>query len=96
MVNKNNLQKRKKLIKEFRCKCKQCGHVWHYLPEEEKRANSNVLWNSCGMMSCCLPFQIFSKNQADNWQNTLDKFKKCPKCGSTNIIKKEIQHEMSK
>ena len=82
----------KKTIKEIRCKCNSCGKVWHFLPEEEKRAKSGKCWSAYGQMSCCLPMQLYSKHEGLKWQDKLDKFKKCPKCGSVNITKKELEY----
>ena len=80
-------------IKETKCKCNSCGKVWHYLEEEEKRIKSQIRWSGFGMMTCCLPLQLYSKNEATKWQTALDKFRKCPECGSVNITKKEVYHE---
>lgn len=84
----------KKKIKEIRCKCNSCKHIWHYLPEEEKRAKSGACWGAYGQITCCLPIQLYSKQETLKWQDKLDKFKKCPKCGSVNITKKEIEHDI--
>ncbi len=84
---------KKKVIKEVKCKCNSCGHVWHYLPGEEKRAKSGACWSAYGQMSCCFPMQLYSKQEGLKWQDKLDKFKKCPRYGSVNITKKEIEHE---
>ncbi|MEK6829476.1 MAG: hypothetical protein AABY15_05065 [Nanoarchaeota archaeon] len=81
-------------ISEIKCKCKECGHVWHYLSSEEQRAKSGAFWGACGMTSCCFPIQLYSKQETLKWQDKLDKFKRCPKCGSVNITKKEIEHDI--
>ena len=84
-----------KNISEIKCKCNSCGQVWHYLPKEEKRAKSGKCWSVYGQITCCLPIQLYSKHQGLKWEGELDKFKKCPKCGSINITKKEIEHEVN-
>jgi hypothetical protein len=93
---KTKIEKKSKfLIKkvvEFKCKCKECGHVWHYLESEEKRAKSGTCWSAYGQMTCCLPMQLYSKQEGLKWEKELDKFKKCPKCGSVNMIKRKIEH----
>jgi len=86
----------KKYVKEVKCECNECGKIWHYLESEEKRIQSQKRWSGVGMMTCCLPVQLYSKNQAGKWESELDKFKKCPKCGSINIKKKEIHHKKEK
>ena len=83
----------KKHIKEIKCKCNQCGKVWHYLEKEEKRVKSQIGWSGCGQMTCCLPVQLYSKQEGGKWEQELDKFKKCPKCGSHNIKKENVYYE---
>lgn len=82
-----------KHVKEIKCKCNQCGKVWHYLEEEEKKINAQIGWSACGQMTCCLPLQLYSKNEGGKWEQQKDKFKKCPECGSHDITKKSIYHE---
>ncbi|MBI2663727.1 hypothetical protein HYX10_00090 [Candidatus Woesearchaeota archaeon] len=83
----------KKHIKEIKCDCNECGKVWHYLEKEEKRAKSQKCWSAYGQMTCCLPIQVYSKQQQGKWEQELDKFKKCPACGTTNITKTDVYHE---
>lgn len=84
---------KKDMIKEIKCKCKQCGKVWHYSEAEEKRVKSQKCWSAYGQMTCCLPIQLYSKQQMGKWETEADKFKKCPECGSTNITKKDVYHK---
>jgi len=86
----------KKHVKEIKCKCNECGKVWHYLENEEKRAESQRCWSYCGMTTCCPPLQFYSKQQAGKWEQELDKFKKCPECGSSNITKTDVYYEKQK
>ena len=82
-----------KKITEIKCRCNQCGKIWHYLEQEEKRVKGQLCWSAYGMMTCCLPLQLYSKQQAGRWEQELDKFKKCPNCGSGDIKKEEITYE---
>jgi len=84
---KDKEMKEKGMIKETKCKCNQCGKVWHYVEEEEKRVKGQIKWSANGQMTCCLPLQMYSKQEGGKWEQQLDKFKKCPKCGSHNITK---------
>ena len=86
---------KKKVITEIKCKCNSCSHVWHYLPSEEKKVKSGQCWSAYGMCTCCLPLQLYSKNESLKWEKEMDKFKKCPKCGSVNITKRKIEHEIN-
>lgn len=87
------MTKEKNKIEEVKCKCNQCKKVWHYLKEEEKKINAQIGWSACGQMTCCLPLQLYSKNEGGKWEQQKDKFKKCPECGSHDITKKSIYHD---
>ncbi len=78
--------KSKGMIKEIKCKCNQCGNVWHYLEEDEKKLKSQAMGNAmigCGM--CCNPFGALFSNKSIDLQREMDKMKKCPKCNSTDV-----------
>ena len=87
--------KSKGMIKEVKCKCNQCGNVWHYLEEDEKKlkeqSNANRLVG-CGTCACCSPFGVLFTNKANDLQREADKIKKCPKCNSTDVTKTQIYH----
>jgi len=93
--NKN--LKTKGVIKEIKCKCNQCGVVWHYLEEDEKRLKSQSVSNAlmgCGMFAgCCSPFGGLFSNKSIDLQREIGKMKKCPKCNSTDVKKTTIYHE---
>jgi len=46
-----------KYVKEIKCKCNECGQVWHYLEAEERRlrlaAKGNALTGCCGSLGMC-------------------------------------------
>jgi len=81
-------------VKEMKCKCKQCGKVWHYLETDEKQLRTQSTGNAligCGL--CCNPFAGLFLNKANELKREADKFKKCPVCGSGDITKEVIQYE---
>lgn len=81
-------------VKEIKCKCNQCKHVWHYLEEDEKDLERQVRNNAligCGM--CCNPLGGLYSNKAIDLSREAKKLQKCPKCGSGDITKKEIYYE---
>jgi hypothetical protein len=83
-------------IKEIKCKCNQCKHIWHYLESDEKRLRSQAAGNAmigCGM--CCNPFGALFSNKSIDIQKDIDKMKKCPKCNSSDVTKSSIYHEKS-
>lgn len=84
----------KKHIKEIKCKCNQCGHIWHYLEEEEKKLKRQSASNAmigCGM--CCNPLGALFLNKSNELSREAEKLKKCPKCNSTDITRTTIYHE---
>lgn len=82
------------IIKEIKCKCNQCGCIWHYLDEDQRKIEKQAVNNAmigCGM--CCNPFGALFSNKSLDLQRELDKMKKCPKCNSSDVIKTVIYHE---
>jgi ssDNA-binding Zn-finger/Zn-ribbon topoisomerase 1 len=80
----------KKVIKETKCTCNACGHVWFYGKQETREATSAVLGNlSKSMMCCsgCLP-AIFIPDK-----KIID-LNKCPKCGSRAVTRETVSHEV--
>ena len=84
----------KGIIKEIKCKCNQCNHVWHYLESDEKNLKRQATGNALmGAGMCCNPFGALFSNKSLDLQRELKKMKKCPKCNSTDITKSPIYHE---
>lgn len=83
------------MIKEIKCKCNQCGKIWHYLPQEEKSLKTQQASNAMiGFGMCCNPFGAYFMNKSiEQGRQAADKFKKCPECGSSDITKKTIEYE---
>jgi len=86
--------KSKGLIKEIKCKCNQCGNVWHYLEEDEKKLKNQSGLNACiGCGMCCNPFGAIFSNKSMDLQREIGKMKKCPKCNSIDVLRTTIYHE---
>jgi len=84
----------KGMIKEIKCECNQCGKVWHYLEEDEKKLRSQATNNALlGCSFCCNPIGALFSNKSIDLQRELDKMKKCPSCNSADITKTMIYHE---
>ncbi len=93
-IIKNSESRKQGEIKEIKCKCSECGKVWHYLESEEKHLRTQAVGNAmvgCGM--CCNPFGALFSNKAQDLSREANKFSKCPKCGSGNITKTEIYYD---
>ncbi len=91
---KDKEMKEKGMVKEIKYKCNQCGNIWHYLEEDEKKLKSQATSNALiGAGMCCNPFGALFSNKSMDLQREIDKMKKCPKCNSTDIIKTPIYHE---
>ena len=76
-------------VKEFKCVCNQCKHVWFYLEEDEKKLKQQSSANAlagCGG-ACCGPIGMFFSNKSQDTQKEIAKMKKCPKCNSADITK---------
>lgn len=86
----NEPKKTNKKIKETRCVCNACEHIWFYGKQDVLEQTGSSLQN-CGksMMCCggCIP-AIFIPDK-----KVVD-LNKCPKCGSRAINKEEIIHEV--
>ena len=81
-------------IKEFKCKCNQCGKVWHYLESDFKSVKSQQMSNALiGAGMCCNPFGAYFSNKSLEQGREADKFNKCPSCNSADITKTAIYHE---
>lgn len=81
-------------MKEIKCKCNQCGKVWHYLESEKKtlqdQAKSHALYG-CG--TCGTPWGAWSSSKAIDISEKVKAFDKCSNCGSMDVAKSEIYYE---
>lgn len=94
MVNSKSAKLKPKYITEIRTTCNSCGNVYYYGKKEIWENRSKICDNiskEAAAASCCYcnPFINAAKNK-----NTITDFGRCPKCGSRNIIKEEISHEI--
>lgn len=96
---KNKANKEKELIKsgmikEIKCTCNECGHIWHYLDSDVQRLRSQAFGNTMvGAGMCCNPFGTLFINKSLDISRELEKFSKCPKCNTSNITKEEKFYE---
>jgi len=90
---KDKEMKEKGMIKEIKCECNQCGNVWHYLEEEEKKLKTQAMSNAMiGCGTCCSLISVLFANKSMDIQRELDKMKKCPKCNSIDVTRTPIYH----
>jgi DNA-directed RNA polymerase subunit M/transcription elongation factor TFIIS len=84
----------KKHVKEIKCKCNQCGKVWHYLESEMKSIKSQQTSNACiGCGSCGSPTGAYFSNKAADLDRKAKELQKCPNCGSSDVTKTEVFYE---
>ena len=81
-------------IKETKCTCNSCGNVFYYGKTDVLDNTAKLLDNAgkeAAAASCCYcnPFIDATKTK-----NSVRDFSKCPKCGSKNITKEQITHEI--
>lgn len=88
---------KKGMTKEIKCKCNQCGKIWHYLEsrvkEIEKDISSNADLQMAGVTLFGMGAAIQAKRNLEAQKDLLDKLKKCPECGSHDIKKENIYYE---
>jgi DNA-directed RNA polymerase subunit RPC12/RpoP len=81
-----------KTITETRCTCNSCGKVWHYGKQEQLESAGAAMHNLGKSMTCCsgcAPAVLIPDKKVTD-------LNKCPECGSKNIRKEQIVHEVSK
>jgi ribosomal protein L32 len=88
----NDKKPKTKTIKETRSTCNSCGKVWHYGKQEQLEGAGAAMSNAGKSMMCCTgcaPAALIpDKKVAD--------LNKCPECGSKDIRKEKIVHEVAK
>jgi hypothetical protein len=84
-------------VKELKRKCNECGKVWHSLASREAEierqkntANVNQVSNAC---SCNSGAALQAQRNVGASQDSLDKLRKCPNCGSQNYTQTEIIYD---
>jgi len=93
-VSEKSAKVKPKYIKETKCTCNSCGNVFYYGKKEVWENRSKICDNlakEASAASCCYcnPFINATKNE-----NTITDFNRCPNCGSKNVTKEEISHEI--
>ncbi len=82
-------QLKQKIVKETRVTCNSCGNVWHFGKAEQIQEAGKVIGNMGKDMSCCTGSCLGCIPRS----GTVD-LEKCQKCGSKNVIKEVVEHEV--
>lgn len=87
-------------VKEYKRKCKECGKIWHSLSSREMEIEStkrvaalNQASNAC---TCNSGAALQAQRNVSSSQDTLDKLRSCPKCGSHNYAEEVLVYEKKK
>jgi len=84
----------KKHIKEIKCKCNQCGKVWHYLESTKKSIESQQLSQGCaGCATFGSPVGSYFFQKSKELDEKKEAFDKCPNCGSIDVTKSVLYYE---
>lgn len=86
--------KKPNFVQETRCTCFSCGNIWHYGKKEIRDNRSKKMDNigkEAAAATCCYCNPLIN---ATKTKTEITDFDKCPKCGSRNIKKEEITHEI--
>src|SRR3989338_11642722 len=70
----------KGMVKEFKCKCNQCGKVWHYLESREKEIEKDIKLNASSQAGFALfnvGAALQAKRNVEAQTDLLDNLKKC-------------------
>ncbi len=90
----DEIEKQKRMVKEYERKCNKCGKIWHSLVSEEKGLQRQSLANAfVGIGNLGSSSGAFFSNKSLDIGNKLDNLKKCQKCGSQNYSEKITKFE---
>jgi putative component of membrane protein insertase Oxa1/YidC/SpoIIIJ protein YidD/uncharacterized OB-fold protein len=90
---KDILKEDLKQVKEVKCKCKECGKVWHYLQSEYNDLSSSAMNNAVLGFSNCGSFRGDSAtNKSLEYRRRADALRKCPECGSRNFDEQIVSY----
>lgn len=85
------ISEREKYVKEWKCGCHECRHVWHYLDsvenEIEKRMHKNYSEKNRGSSICRTDFIPTQYSLSAQLKIQKQNLKTCPKCGSSNVTR---------
>lgn len=75
-------------VKEFKCRCNECGKTWNYLANAEKEMKTQMLGNACVHAgNCCNPcIALGASNANTQLSKQIKELKQCPKCRSSNVV----------
>ncbi len=81
------LSDKQKYIKEWVCKCNECGKKWAYLDSVEKEMKRQLAGNALvGLGMCCNPcVTVATSNANTQLSKQVKELKQCPKCKSSNV-----------
>ena len=84
-------------IREYKRKCNQCKKVWHSLESREKEleggkstAALNQASNAC---TCNSGSALQAQRNVGAYQDSLNKLRSCPKCGSQDYTEEVLIYE---
>jgi hypothetical protein len=82
-------------IIEFKRKCNECGKVWHSLKSREEKIAKDLAHSSSmsgSFLTCCGDSATVSQYKRNKLaeQDSLEKLKSCPHCGSHNYTETEL------
>jgi hypothetical protein len=84
-------------IKEYKRTCKQCKKVWHSLVDREKQIEGNkkvaALNQASNACACNSGAALQAQRNVGADNDSLDKLRKCPKCGSQDYKQEVIIYE---
>ncbi len=74
-------------IKEWVCKCNECGKKWAYLDSVEKEMRRQATGNALmGLGMCCNPCMVLATSNANTQlSKQIKELKQCPECKSSNV-----------
>jgi len=80
-------------VKEWHCKCNECGKTWNYLSKVENEMNRQQGLNACLQTGNCWNPCVGAITSNANVQlsKQLKELKQCPKCKSGNV-KREARY----
>jgi hypothetical protein len=91
LFSKNAWRNEKLKIKETKCTCQACGNIWYYGKQEMSRYVGDSLQDVGKAMTCCCTGCLPAAFLPDS--KPIDP-SKCPKCGSRDCEKTEVEHDV--
>ncbi len=78
-------------VKEWKCKCNECGKTWHYLASDKFSQDTGELGKDLiqSTACCCNPFGILIGGLRQKQKD----FNQCPNCNSKNVKKQKLYYK---